>query len=98
MKTLVFIPNCELFLPNRGHKRSELTLLGRAVRRSREQQGLSADELADAIGMTRQRIDMLETGRLDPTYELLLAVAERLRAPPSALVELAEQLKEASDP
>jgi len=57
----------------------------------REQRGMSADELAGATAMTRQRIDALETGQLDPTYELLLALAEALRIQPSALVADAEQ-------
>jgi transcriptional regulator with XRE-family HTH domain len=64
----------------------------------REQRGMSADELAGAIDMRRQRIEALETGHLDPTYELLLALAEGLGIQPSALVTLAEQLKEANDP
>lgn len=64
----------------------------------REQQSMSADELADAIEIRRQRIDALETGHLDPTYELLLAVAEGLGVQPSALVTLAEQLGESNEP
>jgi transcriptional regulator with XRE-family HTH domain len=64
----------------------------------REQLGMSADELASATGISRQRIDALETGHLDPTYELLLALAEGLAIQPSALVSLAEQLKEANGP
>jgi transcriptional regulator with XRE-family HTH domain len=98
MNTLVFIPNCELFLPDSGPQLTDLTLLGRTVRRLREQRGLSAEELADATGMTRQRIDLLETGHLDPTYELLLTLSEGLRTQPSTLVALAEQLKEAGKP
>lgn len=64
----------------------------------REQRGMSAGELAGAIDIPRQRIDALETGQLDPTYELLLAVAEGLGTQPSALVALAEQLKESNRP
>jgi transcriptional regulator with XRE-family HTH domain len=64
----------------------------------REQRDMSADELAAAAGMSRQRIDALETGHLDPTYELLLALAEGLGIQPSALVTLAEQLKESNEP
>jgi transcriptional regulator with XRE-family HTH domain len=64
----------------------------------REERGMSPDRLADATGMTRQRIDAMETGRLDPSYDLLLALAEGLRAQPSALVALAQQLKGSSEP
>jgi transcriptional regulator with XRE-family HTH domain len=98
MKTVVLIPNWELFLPGSGHRRTELSLLGRAVRQMREQRGMSPDTLADATGMTRQRIDAIETGHLDPTYDLLLALAEGLRSQPSALVALAEQLRGSSEP
>jgi transcriptional regulator with XRE-family HTH domain len=79
-------------LPERGHRHADLLLLGRAVRRMREQRSMSADDLAGAIDVGRQRIDALETGRLDPTYALLLAVAEGLGTEPSTLVTLAEQL------
>ena len=84
-------------MPESGHRDADLLLLGRAVRRMREQRDMSAGELADAIDIRRQRIDALETGRLDPTYELLLAVAEGLGTQPSALVTLAEQLRESNE-
>lgn len=64
----------------------------------REQRGMSADELAAASGIARQRIDTLERGHLDPTYELLMALAEGLGVQPSALVSFAEQLQESSEP
>lgn len=80
-----------------GHGDADLLLLGRAVRHMREQRNMSADELANAIHIGRQRIEALEKGRLDPTYELLLAVAEGLGTQPSALVTLAEELKESDE-
>jgi transcriptional regulator with XRE-family HTH domain len=98
MQTTVFSAIWELFLPESGHKDADLHILGRAVRRMREQQGMSTEELALATGISRQRIDALETGRLDATYELLLALAEGLGVLPSALVTLAEQLKAAEKP
>lgn len=64
----------------------------------REQQGISTEELARATGISRQRIDALEAGQLDPTYELLLALAEGLGVQPSALMTLAEQLETADEP
>jgi transcriptional regulator with XRE-family HTH domain len=59
---------------------------------------MSAEELAGATGISRQRIAALETGRHDPTYELLLALAEGLDVQPSALVTLAEQIKGSDEP
>jgi transcriptional regulator with XRE-family HTH domain len=83
-------------LPESGHKDADLPALGRAVRRRREQLGMSVDELAGATNISRQRIHALEAGHLDPTYELLLALAEGLGIQPSTLVTLAEQLKESN--
>ena len=64
----------------------------------RESQGMSAEELAIATGISRKRIDALETGHLDPTYELLLTLAKGLATQPSALVILAEQVEESNEP
>lgn len=85
-------------MPESGHRDADLPALGRAVRGRREQLGMSADELAGAVGISRQRIHALETGHLDPTYEVLLALAEGLGIQPSTLVTLAEQLKESNEP
>ncbi len=82
----------------RGRQDADLAPLGRAVRRIRERRGMSADELAIATGISRKRINALETGHLDPTYELLLALAKGLATRPSALVGLAEQLEESREP
>jgi transcriptional regulator with XRE-family HTH domain len=59
---------------------------------------MSAEDLAGATGISRQRIAALETGHHDPTYELLLALADGLEVQPSALVILAEQIKGSDEP
>lgn len=84
-------------MPDHERNDPDLACLGQAVRRIREQQSMSADELAIATGIGRKRIDALETGHLDPTYELLLALAKGLAIQPSALVALAEQPEESSE-
>ena len=81
-------------MPESGHTDANLLVLGRAIRRMREQRGISTDDLAGAGGVSRQRIDALEAGQLDPSYELLLALAKGLGVPLSALLLLAEQLNE----
>lgn len=58
---------------------------------------MSAGELAKASGVLREHLDALEAGQLDPTYELLLEIADGLGAQPSALVILAEQLDSPAD-
>jgi len=80
-------------LPESGHNDADLLTLGRAIRRMREQVSMTADDLAAATGMSTQRLAALETGRLDPTYDLLLVVVEGLGVRLSALLALAEQLE-----
>lgn len=80
------------------HEASELSVLGRAIRLTRERRNLSTDELARAIAISRENIEALESGRLDPTYELLVAIAEGLGTQPSTLVVLAEQLSRSHQP
>jgi len=80
---------------NGGRQWDTLTLpptIRRAVRLLREQQGISAEELADASGIGGEVLEDLEAGRLDPTHDLLADVADGLGTEPSALVTLAEQL------
>jgi transcriptional regulator with XRE-family HTH domain len=81
----------------RSDKDPNLLVLGRAVQLIREQRGMSADELAEASGVLREHLDALEAGQLDPTYELLLEIADGLGTQPSALVILAEQLDSSTD-
>ena len=85
-------------MPEREHSDADLLILGRAIRRMREQMSMSADELADATGMAPRRLAALETGRLDPTYDLLLVVVEGLGVRLSALMALAEQLEQSNEP
>jgi transcriptional regulator with XRE-family HTH domain len=79
-------------------KHPNLLALGRAVKLMREQRGMSADELAEASGVSRECLDALETGQLDPTYELLVEIAEGLGVQPSELVIFAEQLDVSTRP
>jgi transcriptional regulator with XRE-family HTH domain len=81
-------------LSERRPKQQDLVVLGRAIGKLREERGLSTDELAVATGVERARIQALEAGRLDPGYELLLALAEGLGVGPSALIVRAEALQE----
>jgi transcriptional regulator with XRE-family HTH domain len=73
-------------------KRQDLVILGKAIRAVREQHGLSAEELATASGVSPARIAALESGEIDPDYELLLTLAERIGVRPSAFILQAEAL------
>lgn len=80
-------------MPTSRQPEQELVLLGQAIRQVREQRGLSTGELAASLGIERERLDALEAGRLDPAYDLLLALAEGLGVRPSAFVIRAEELR-----
>jgi transcriptional regulator with XRE-family HTH domain len=67
-------------------------MLGRAIQEIRRERGVGAENLAAATGVDRRRLHELESGRLNPRYELLLALAEGLGVPASAFVIRAEQL------
>jgi transcriptional regulator with XRE-family HTH domain len=55
-----------------------LIALGRAIRQLRAERNISADELAAAAGLTSRRLDAIESGRFDPRYDVLLALARGL--------------------
>lgn len=74
------------------YKESNLLTLGRAVQAIRERRNMSPDELADASGVPGELIAALEAGQLDPTYEVLLEIADGLDTQPSELVSLAERI------
>lgn len=70
----------------------DLLVLGQAIREVREQRGLSPSRLAAATGVEQRRIQALEAGRLDPDFELLLALADGLGLRPSAFIVRSEKL------
>jgi DNA-binding XRE family transcriptional regulator len=78
--------------PLSDSERRNLVNLGRALRALREQQGLSASDLAGDAGVPLARIAAIEDGQYDPDFELLLALADGLRVRPSAIFRRAEEL------
>jgi transcriptional regulator with XRE-family HTH domain len=73
-------------------EQQDLLVLGRAIRELREEHDATPADLAAATGVALTQIRALEAGRVDPTYELLLALAEALGVRPSAFVIRAEAL------
>lgn len=71
---------------------AQLLAFGRAIERIREQRSMSVDALASVSGIAGERIDALERGQLDPTYEEMLTLAEGLEVDLAALLALAEEL------
>jgi|GEM_PF-2147155 DNA-binding XRE family transcriptional regulator len=82
----------ELFVPVSQREQQDLLLLGRAIGQIREERDTTAEDLAAASDVELAQIQALEAGRVDPTYELLLALAEALGVRPSAFVIRAEAL------
>ncbi len=73
-------------------QQQDLLALGRAIREIRGEHGVDVAQLANVTGVDRRRIAALEAGRLDPAYELLLALGDGLGVPASAFVIRAEAL------
>jgi transcriptional regulator with XRE-family HTH domain len=69
-----------------------LLALGLAIAEIREERGVSAEQLAGAAGAELAHIHALEAGHVDPTYELLLALADGLGVRVSAFAIRAEAL------
>jgi DNA-binding XRE family transcriptional regulator len=70
----------------------QLTALGRALALMREEQGLSGKQLALAADIPHWRVTAIEEGRLDPTFETLLGLAEAMNISAAAIFQRAEAL------
>ena len=64
--------------PSRGH---------RPLRSAREQRGLSQAELAAAVGLSRQSIHAIESGRVRPRVDVALRIAHVLQASAESLFQ-----------
>ncbi len=71
-----------------------LTVLGYAVRQVREERGMNARELASAAGVRLSVLEAIEAGRLDPTYEVLVSLAQGCELGPATFVLRAEDFAE----
>jgi DNA-binding XRE family transcriptional regulator len=76
-----------------ARKERELGAFGRAVRQLRNQQAMSAGELATTAGLDRRCIERIEAGRLDIGYRVFRALADGLCVPASVLLSRAEELE-----
>jgi transcriptional regulator with XRE-family HTH domain len=65
---------------------AELIRLGKTFQQVREQQQATVADLARRTGIDALQISNLEAGRLDPEYDLLIALAHGMGVPVSALV------------
>lgn len=68
---------------------------GREIRRRREAQGLTLEQLADRAGLTPNYIGTIENGKRDPSLSTVMALSTGLRISPA---ELFGGIKELSPP
>jgi transcriptional regulator with XRE-family HTH domain len=68
---------------------------GREIRRRREAQGLTLEQLADRAGLTPNYIGTIENGKRDPSLSTVIALSSGLRISPA---ELFGGIKELSPP
>jgi putative transcriptional regulator len=55
------------------------------VRELRTESGLTQATLADLLGVSRQTVNAIETGRYDPSLPLAFAIARVFKAPIEAI-------------
>ena len=67
-------------------------VLGRRIRRIREDGGITQDDLASAVGLSRTSITNLELGRQKPPLHVLFFMAEKLDAELKELIPLRQEL------
>jgi ribosome-binding protein aMBF1 (putative translation factor) len=79
------------------HDGRELVALGRAIRRTREESGLSVEALAAAAGIERADVATIEAGRLDPGYHRLRRLATGFDITSTALLRRVEEHDTAPD-
>ena len=65
---------------------------GMVLREAREATGLSQENFANAVGMDRTTISLIERGKQSPTIETVWRLAEQLDATPSELLARLEKL------
>lgn len=67
--------------------------LGKAIRRLREQRGLTQEGLAHEAGSTAATIGAIERGLSNPSWGTVEAIAAALGVPVSTLAKAAENLE-----
>jgi transcriptional regulator with XRE-family HTH domain len=68
--------------------------LGRAVRELRAKRKMSQQELARVTGLHFTYLSGIENGRRNPSYGVILAVAQALDVTPGRLINLADRLSQ----
>ena len=67
------------------------------LKRQRVERGMTQEELAERVGVTRQTILSIERGRYSPSIELALRLARLFSVPVESLFELDEPARPRKD-
>jgi len=71
----------------RGDKEKEAVLFGAAVRRAREERGITQRQLADSAGLSGPYLNVLEHGGNTPTLSVIFRICEALDLAPATLID-----------
>ncbi len=63
------------------------TLVGKVIRKKREQKGMTQELLSGLAGIARTHLTMIENGTKQPNFETVWKIALALELKPSELVE-----------
>lgn len=66
-------------------------LIGEQIRKLRELNKVTQEEIADALGMTRQRFARIEKGISDISYETILKIADYLKVSAQEIIDVCEK-------
>lgn len=69
----------------------EKMIFGRNVFRARESLGLSGTELGIRIGSDKSAVSKIENGERNPSFEMILKMADALETSPEELVKVSEE-------
>jgi transcriptional regulator with XRE-family HTH domain len=67
-------------------EQAELIRFGQKIGQVREREGVSVAELAARSGVDATQINALEAGRFDPPFDVMIALADGVGVPLSALM------------
>ena len=70
-----------------GHGEDPRVTLGRIVYRQRMELGISQEDLADQVGLDRTYVSGIERGIRNPTFLVLLRLAQVLGVSPARFME-----------
>lgn len=65
-------------------------LLGEQIRKLREMHNVTQEQIAQELGMSRQRFARIEKGLSDISYDVILAIANFLKIHPKEITDVCE--------